>query len=47
MLTKHLLLCCSDDPLKCDMYAFGTQRREMFACRVLLGDIKVGLLIDE
>ena len=35
------LSSCSDDPVKCDQYWFGKNPRRMFACRVLLGEIKV------
>lgn len=34
-------LLCSDDPIKCDQYWSGKDPRRMFACRVLLGEIKV------
>ena len=33
----------SDDPAKCDAYWRDTGARKMFACYVLLGNIKVGL----
>ena len=34
---------CSDDPVKCDQYWFGKNPRRMFACRVLLGEVKVSV----
>lgn len=37
------LSSCSDDPVKCDQYWFGKNPRRMFACRVLLGEIKVSI----
>ena len=35
------VLLLSDNPRKCNNYSAQTDLRKMFACRVLLGDIKV------